>query len=174
MRKHAMTAYVRLMQQADLTAVFHIQSLAYVPTMVEAMHLLAARLDSAPETVWVAERDGEILAYLMAYPCARDQLSALGQTFQVAKNAEALYLHDLAVHPKMAGQGLAQSMVSHALDYARQQGLLQVLLVSVQSTGTFWQRLGFVEQAHLEPAQLAKLASYAGPAHFMQFTLQGA
>lgn len=158
---------VRTMQPDDLAVVYHIQTLVYVSAMVEPPALLASRLAAAPDCAWVAEQDNQVVAYLAAYPSTNGRISALGQNFQVAQLANALYLHDMAVAPEQTGQGLARSMLASALAYAGQQGWQYVCLVSVQSTRSYWQGLGFIEQADLNEDQTIKLASYAGPAFYM-------
>ncbi|MBC3916827.1 GNAT family N-acetyltransferase [Undibacterium sp. CY18W] len=162
-----MSLQVRSMLPQDLAAVFDIQSLAYVSDMVETLPLLAARLQSAPDTAWVAEQDGCIMAYLAAYPSIGGRVSALGQAFSPASTPNALYLHDLAVDPAQAGKGVAQAMIAHAFAYAQRQNWQYICLVSVQSTSAFWQRLGFVVQAELDQQQTDKLASYSGAAFYM-------
>jgi len=152
-----MSWQVRSMQPQDLAAVFDIQSLAYVSDMVEALPLLAARLQSAPDTAWVAEQDGCIMAYLAAYPSIGGRISALGQAFSPASTPNALYLHDLAVNPAHAGKGLAQVMIAHAFAYAQRHSWQHVCLVSVQSTLPFWQRHGFVAQTELDPVSYTHL-----------------
>lgn len=158
---------VRTMQPADLEAVYHIQTQAYIADMVEAPALLARRLAAAPACAWVAELDNQVVAYLAAYPSRFGKISSLGQEFQPAQSANALYLHDMAVAPAQAGQGLARAMLANALEYAGAQGWQYACLVSVQSTRSYWQNLGFIVQADLDEEQLAKLNSYVGPAFYM-------
>lgn len=158
---------VRTMQPQDLAAVYQIQTLAYVADMVEPPALLASRLAAAPDCAWVVEQEKKVAAYLAAYPSVHGQVSALGQDFQVAQFANAIYLHDMAVAPEQAGQGLARAMLASALAYAGLQGWQYACLVSVQSTRSYWQGLGFIEQTDLNEEQTIKLASYAGPAFYM-------
>ncbi|MFZ6676946.1 GNAT family N-acetyltransferase [Undibacterium sp. Tian12W] len=158
---------VRTMQPADLAAVYHIQTQAYVADMVEAPALLASRLAAAPTCAWVVERGDKVVAYLAAYPSRHGRISALGQEFQPAQPANALYLHDMAVAPEQAGQGLARAMLASALEYAGAQGWQYVCLVSVQSTQSYWQGQGFMEQTQLNEEQQAKLGTYVGPACYM-------
>ncbi|MFZ6777006.1 GNAT family N-acetyltransferase [Undibacterium sp. Ji83W] len=155
------------MQPDDLAAVYHIQTLAYVSAMVESPALLASRLAAAPDCTWVAEHDNQVVAYLAAYPSVHGRVSALGQDFQVAHIPNALYLHDMAVAPAQAGQGLARAMLASALAHAGEQGWRYACLVSVQSTRSYWQGLGFIEQTDLNEEQTIKLASYTGPAFYM-------
>ncbi|MFZ6746423.1 GNAT family N-acetyltransferase [Undibacterium sp. JH2W] len=162
-----MTVLLRNMQADDLARVYRIQSQVYATEMVEAAELLANRLATAPACAWVAEQDQQLAAYLAAYPSLNGRISALGQDFQVAQPANALYLHDMAVAPEQAGKGLARTLLEFALTYARQQGWQYACLVSVQSTRAYWQRLGFLEQTELNQEQIAKLATYMGPAYYM-------
>lgn len=166
-----MTVLLRAMQVKDLAAVYQIQTEAYVAEMVEAPALLAARLANAPDCAWVAAQDHQVIAYLAAYPTLLGRISALGQDFQVAEPANALYLHDMAVASDQTGKGLARAMLKFALAHARRQGWQYACLVSVQSTRSYWQGLGFIEQTDLSLEQKAKLASYAGPAHYMLMNL---
>ncbi|MCH8618054.1 GNAT family N-acetyltransferase [Undibacterium sp. TS12] len=169
-----MTVLVRPMQAADLAAVFRIQTFAYVPAMVEAEDVLAARLAAAPATAWVAEEGRQVIAYLAAYPSLAGRISALGHEFAVADPANALYLHDMAVEPRHGGRGVASLLLDVALDYARRQGWRYACLVSVQSTQTYWQRLGFAEFEDPDEDQRAKLGSYTGLATYMYRELTGA
>jgi len=158
---------VRTMQPADLAAVYHIQTLAYVADMVEAPALLASRLAAAPACAWVAELDARVVAYFAAYPSLYGKISALGQEFEPAQPANVLYLHDMAVAPEHAGQGLARAMLASALEYAVSQGWQYACLVSVQGTRSYWQAQGFMEQTELNEEQRAKLGTYVGPAFYM-------
>ncbi|MFZ6871898.1 GNAT family N-acetyltransferase [Undibacterium sp. Di27W] len=162
-----MTVLLRNMQAKDLAAVYQIQSLAYPAEMLEAPVLLASRLAAAPACAWVAEQDHRIVAYLAAYPSVKGKISALGQDFQVAAPANALYLHDMAVTPEQVGKGLARAILECALAHARCQGWQYASLVSVQNTRSYWGKLGFQEQTALNAEQVAKLATYMGPAYYM-------
>ncbi|MFZ6731221.1 GNAT family N-acetyltransferase [Undibacterium sp. Ji42W] len=159
------------MQPADLAAVYHIQTQAYVADMVEAPALLASRLAAAPACAWVVEQGDQVVAYLAAYPSRHGRISALGQEFQPAQPANALYLHDMAVAPEQAGRGLARAMLASALEYAGAQGWQYACLVSVQSTRSYWQNQGFMAQTELNEEQKAKLDTYVGPACYMIRTL---
>ena len=155
---------IRIMRETDIVAVFDVQSQVYVPEMVEPANLITARLAASPQTCWVAEDSHGIGAYLMTYPSVHGKISVLGADFQVADPANALYLHDLAVAPRMSGQGVGQGLVQQALAFALAQQWHYACLVSVQDTSRFWQRLGFLPVANVQPEQRAILQSYSGPA----------
>lgn len=162
-----MSFRIRAMQAADLAAVFQVQMQTYVPAMVEAPALLAARLQAAPATAWVAQDRQGVAAYLVAYPSRCGKIAALGQPFQVAADANALYLHDLAVAPRLAGRGAGGALARQAWQYAGQMGWRYSCLVSVQDTRAFWQQLGYREPGELSAQQQAGLQSYSGQAYYL-------
>ena len=162
-----MSLQIRLMREQDIAAVFGVQTQAYVSAMVEAESIFRARLRVAPATCWVAEDvDVGVCAYLMAYPSTRGKISSLGSDFDPARDADSLYLHDLAVGTAMHGRGVGVQLVEHAQAYARSTGWTTLHLVSVQSTKAFWQKQGFVEVTALSPEQTSALMTYSGPAYY--------
>lgn len=162
-----MSLQIRLMREQDIAAVFEVQTQAYVSAMVEAEGIFRARLVTAPATCWVAE-DAEVgvCAYLMAYPSSSGKISSLGSDFDPARDADSLYLHDLAVGTAMHGRGVGVRLVEHAQAYALSAGWTTMHLVSVQSTKAFWQKQGFVEVTALSPEQTSALMTYSGLAHY--------
>ncbi|MBC3862448.1 GNAT family N-acetyltransferase [Undibacterium jejuense] len=161
-----MSFNIRLMRESDLIAVHAVQALAYIPEMIESLHILKARLHASPETAWVAENKDGIGAYLVAYPSQRGKISALGSDFDLPSIPDALYVHDVAVAPRMAGQGVAVALVQRALSCAQSRDFQYVCLVSVQDSLSFWEKLGFAEDKDLSPEQSSLLLTYFGPAYY--------
>jgi len=161
-----MSFHLRIMRHADLAAVHAVQVQAYVSNMVESLEVLGTRLQAAPDTAWVAENKDGIGAYLVAYPSQRGKISALGGEFELPPAADALYIHDLAVAPRMAGLGIAAALVQQAISYALSKQLQFVCLVSVQDSLSFWNKLHFVEDHELSPEQASMLLSYSGEAYY--------
>ncbi|MFZ6689315.1 GNAT family N-acetyltransferase [Undibacterium sp. SXout11W] len=161
-----MSFHIRLMREKDLPAVHAVQALAYVAEMVEPLDLLKARLQTSPETAWVAENKDGIGAYLVAYPSQRGKISALGSDFDLSYVPNALYIHDVAVAPRMAGQGVAVALVQQAVSCALAKHLQYGCLVSVQNSLSFWEKLGFLEDRELSPEQSSLLSTYTGAAYY--------
>lgn len=157
---------IRPMSAGDIEAVFAVQAEAYAQGFIESREVIGARLAAAPQTAWVAEADGRLGAYLVAYPSVRGRLSALGAGFYPSTEADSLYIHDLAVQQRLAGQGVGPALVQHAWAQALRLGLTHSSLVSVQSSVAFWKRLGYCPQAPGEDDQDA-LRTYPGPAYYM-------
>ncbi|NDI85455.1 GNAT family N-acetyltransferase [Undibacterium crateris] len=154
------------MRVEDVPAVYAVQAQVYVVAMVEPQSLLLERLQVAPDSAWVAEDAAGVGAYLAGYPSVTGKISALGADFAPASAANALYLHDMAVAPRMAGQGVAARLFEAAIQLARQRSYAALCLVSVQNTLSFWQRFGFEQETMLTPEQEALLATYSGSAYY--------
>ena len=135
------------MLPADLDAVLRVQAACYPPAMQEAAQVIKARLDAAAATCLAAcDADG-VCGYLFAYPSRLGRVTDLGAPFDIAPDADTLYLHDLAVDPRALGWGLGRALVEHLLDLGRGLDLSHAALVSVQDSTRFWSGFGFVAQA---------------------------
>lgn len=155
------------MRPDDLACVAVIQSGAYAVDFLEDDATLRARLCGFPDTSWVAEGPSGVCAYLVAYRSVLDKVSPLGGQFESPPNANCLYLHDLAIDPRAAGQKLGSRLVRQALLAAEKQGLAYSALVSVQNSQAFWQRLGYQPRVLAEPQQQLLLATYPGHGIYM-------
>ena len=149
------------MAEADLDAALAVQAACYPPAMQEAADVVRARLRASPDTVLVARDEDGVCAYLFAYPSRLGKVTPLGGGFAVPETPDTLYLHDLAVSPRAAGQGVARRLVDAML--ARAGGLRHSALVSVQDSRRFWESLGYVPTA----GDLAALATYPAGALYM-------
>ncbi|BEP67070.1 MULTISPECIES: GNAT family N-acetyltransferase [unclassified Variovorax] len=158
---------VRDMRADDLEAVLAIQLACYGAGFVEDGVLIARRLAASPHTGWVAEHGGAVRAYLAAYPSQRGKLTPLHGDFEVAPDADALYLHDLAVHPEASGLGLGPRLVRHAWAHALRAGWRHSTLVSVQASVGFWERQGYAATVPADDLQQARLATYPGDSVYM-------
>tara|TARA_R110001583_G_scaffold13387_1_gene57655 strand:+ start:6959 stop:7474 length:516 start_codon:yes stop_codon:yes gene_type:complete len=156
----------RNMVSGDLSAVMAVQTEAYGDGFIEGVEVIAARLEAAPETAWVAEDGYGVCAYLVGYPSMEGRMTSLGGLFRVAPVADCLYLHDLAVSPRAAGRRVGPSLVRKALAFAQDARLKSSTLVSVQASRAFWLRQGFCV-AMPGAEESAKLDSYPGDAVYM-------
>ncbi|NIA54353.1 GNAT family N-acetyltransferase [Massilia sp. TW-1] len=151
------------MARDDLAGVLAVQAACYPPAMQEPAHVVLARLAASPRTVLVARDDAGVCAYLFAYPSRLGRVTPLGAPFAVAAEPDTLYLHDVAVAPRAAGQGVARRLVARLHDDAAVRGLRHAALVSVQDSLEFWESLGYAPAA----GDHAALATYPGAAHYM-------
>ncbi len=138
---------LRPMALADLSAVLDIQRACYSGDFLEDATILPQRLHSPGNLSCVATRGGVVCAYLAAYRSRPGKLTPLNGGFDTVAQPDTLYLHDLAVAPQAAGQGLAQQLVSYLWARAAEEQLCYSALVSVHGSQVFWERLGYRVQA---------------------------
>lgn len=162
---------IRLMRVTDIPAVLMIQEQAYVDEILESAKVIEERLHIAPETAWVAEADAGVQAYLVTYPSRLGALTAWGDNFKCAADADCLYLHDLAVATEAGGCGLGQALIAAATRYAEGKGYSFSSLISVQDSVGFWERRGYGVVENLSQAQQLLLDTYTGPAYYMSKTI---
>lgn len=160
---------IRSMQQHDLPAVMRIQLACYQPEYHEPLAVLQQRFDLAARTAWVGLAQQQVAGYLVAYPSMQGLVTELNAIFKRYEQPNILYLHDLAVDRRFAGQSIAGDLLSAAFDHAQQQGWIGLALVAVQNSVGFWQKQGFQQQSLDLPQQQAYLAGYGDRAVYMQY-----
>lgn len=152
------------MQAADAAAILQLQQAAYPPSHHESWAVLGRKLALWPAGCWVLEDEAGLLAYLFSHPGRRDAPPLLHAELSLPARPDAYALHDLALHPRAQGRGLAAGLVEQGLAAAAAAGLSVLSLVAVQGSAGFWARHGFCA---VLPAP-AQLASYGGDAVFMR------
>ena len=162
---------LRPMALADLPAVLDVQRACYPGDFLEDAATFTQRLQSPGNLSCVAMQDGVVCAYLAAYRSRPGKLTPLNGGFDTVAQPDTLYLHDLAVAPQAAGQGLAQRLVGHLWAHAAEERLQHSALVSVQGSQPFWERLGYRVQTLDDPLQQRHLDSYGAGACYMAKTL---
>jgi predicted N-acetyltransferase YhbS len=162
---------LRPMTEQDLDGVLAVQAACYPPAMQEPAAVVLARLRAAPGTALVAGDPRGICAYVFAYPSKLGRITPLNAGFAPAADADTLYVHDLAVHPRAHGQGLGRRLAQTLLGAARGLGLAHGALVAVLDARPFWENLGFSETAPGQGAQA--LSTYPGRAVYMCRRIDG-
>lgn len=137
---------LRSMKPTDLDQVMELQHLAYVPEFHESRATFQNKLEHYPETTWIMESGGLVLAYLFAQPADKGSPPPLNDeiTHKGELNRDTLHLHDLTVSNRVRGRGFAQVLVQSCLKQGEKQGFNWASLVAVQNSVHFWSRLGFV------------------------------
>jgi GNAT superfamily N-acetyltransferase len=161
----------RTLNSADLPNLDLIQTCCYSASMLETAAVFAGRLRAAPDWIWGIQDDDGLCAYLFTYPTRLGRLAPLNSDFHPASDGDTLYLHDLAIHPRARGLGLAQRLIRHAWAQARSAGLGHSALISVQDSERFWAAHGYRTRTDLDDRQRACLAGYEQPARYMARTL---
>lgn len=162
------TSPVRPLRPGDLQALMGIQLACYGAAYAESAQVYARRLAHPQHCSLAVEQNGTLLAYLAAYWSEAGKVTPLHGDFEVCAAPGVLYLHDMAVHPAHAGQGLASRLLAALWPQARQRGIFTSCLVSVQGTQDYWRRHGYLPQPLSDPQQLQRLSGYGKHAGYMQ------
>lgn len=153
------------MTEADLDGVVETARLSF-PDHPEDRACFENRLALNPGGCFVLEDDGGVCGYLVAYPWRRNEAPALNALIaSLPPDADALYLHDLAVHPRARGGGRTREIVERLAERARAQGWTEVALVAVNDAEAFWRRNGFEVEPSTDMGR--KLAGYGPDARYM-------
>lgn len=166
-----MTALPRPLAAQDLPGLLAVQQACYGAAFAESADVFARRLASPAQCSLVIVQDGEVVAYLAAYRSCLGKVTPLHGDFTACATPDTLYLHDMAVLPRCAGQGLARALLMPLWAHARAEGLRHSALVSVQGSQGYWQRQGYAAQAVPDAHQRQHLASYGAGAVYMARTL---
>ncbi len=164
---------IRPLTLADIDAIMQIQSACYPATLLEdAAHLAAKHLES-PASCWVAIHQDEVLAYLLTHPWSSDTPPDLNAPLPpTSPNSPIHYIHDLAVHPRAQGLGLARQLLDAALSWSKQQTFTHIRLVAIAGAEPFWLKQGFTPISQLNEKIISKLSAYGPNAHYLEFSLK--
>lgn len=158
---------LRPLRVDDVDAVLRIQAQCYGADIGEPREVFVQRLQSPVHCSWAALQADVVVAYLAAYWSLPGVITPLHGGFASYVDASVLYLHDMAVSPAAAGQGVAQALLQATRTAARERGMRQTALVSVQGSRTYWERQGYAVAAVADAAQQQHLASYGEDAVYM-------
>jgi len=160
----------RPMRADDVDGVVAVAASAF-PDHFERRDCFAERFALFAQGCFVLAEGDAVKGYLIAYPWPLGAIPPLNSLIGALPEArDTWYLHDLALHPDMRGQGHARPIVERLASEARAQGAVRIALVSVNDSVPFWQGLGFEPLAG--DATLArKLESYGAASRYMVRTL---
>lgn len=162
---------VRPLTATELPGLLAVQRACYGEDYLEPAEVFARRIACPVQCAQVAVADGTVVAYLAAYRARRGTVTPLHGDFEATAQPDTLYLHDLAVHPEWAGQGLARALLAPVWALAQREGLAHSSLVSVQGSQAYWARQGYAVVALADALQQQRLAGYGPGAVYMERTL---
>ncbi len=160
-------AQIRPLTQADLAGLMQVQEACYGAQYMESAAVYEGRVASAAQCSWVAVQGGQVLAYAAAYRSRLGCVTPLHGGFVGSDAPDTLYLHDMAVHPDCAGQGLASALWAALWQSAAAWSPAYAALVSVQGSQDYWQRKGFAVHDALAPDNAQALRGYGDDAVYM-------
>lgn len=165
---------VRPLQAHDVESLLQVQTVCYGEDFMESREVFAQRLacDHHCSIGVVQPPDAGLKAYLAAYWSSPGKITPLdGHFTPPASGEQVLYVHDMSVLPELAGQGVARYLLQHVMQQARQRGLRQAALVSVQGSQAYWERQGFSVYPVKDAQQWANLQTYGEGAVYMRAML---
>ncbi|MGE7472812.1 GNAT family N-acetyltransferase [Bosea sp. NPDC003192] len=155
----------RPMLAADLPAVMAVAAQVH-PDYPEGEAVFTERLALHPAGCLVLAGAQGFGGYVLSHPWLLGQVPALDSLLgALPDDADAYYIHDLALLPSARGGGAASDCVNRLATHASASGFARMALVAVGNSAGFWRRQGFRE-AHDE-ALARKLASYDSAARYM-------
>jgi GNAT superfamily N-acetyltransferase len=164
---------IRPLTLADIDAIMQIQSACYPASLLEdAVHLAAKHLQS-PSSCWVAVHQDEVLAYLLTHPWDSDLPPDINTPLPpVSPHSPIHYIHDLAVHPKAQGLGLARQLLDAALLWSKQQDFTHLRLIAIAGAEPFWLKQGFQPVTQLNEKIISKLSFYGPNTHYLEVSFK--
>ena len=158
---------VRAMRAEDLPIVLDIQSCCYDETKLESPQSFLAKLKASPTTCFIALVADVPAGYLVAVPAVVDSPPPLNSpNYAVPLHADALYLHDLAVHPAARRAGLSVVLIEAYFQAIKQSKARFACLTAVNDSHSFWERYGFQLAASVD-ASSECMATYGEGARYM-------
>jgi len=155
----------RTMTASDIKSVLLIADQVH-PELPESDTIFKERVQLFPDGCLVLIETDEVCGYLISHPIRNRKPPALDSLLvEIAPDADQYYIHDLAILPKMRGQGLAAVCMDRILAVAKCYPT--TCLVSVYGTSTFWNRFGFVAST-VDGVLADKLRGYGEDAVFLE------
>lgn len=161
---------LRPLNAHDVDSLLSVQTICYGNDFLESRDVFAQRLGCTYHCSIGVVRMGEstLQAYLAAYWSNPGKITPLdGHFTEPADGEQVLYLHDMSVLPQLKGQGIARYLVQFQMEQARQRGLRQAALVSVQDSQAYWERQGFSVCPVIDAQQSINLKTYGDGALYM-------
>lgn len=156
----------RPMQSRDITDVVLVARESF-PDHFEGQACFEERLHLFPKGCFALASEENVRGYLITYPWPEGTVPPLNSALgALPEDQGVFYLHDLALHPDVRGQGHTRPIVARMVEVLKELGARKVALVSVNDSVPFWQGMGF-EPVVADEAMTKKLASYGEDSTYM-------
>ncbi|KQT69790.1 MULTISPECIES: hypothetical protein [unclassified Aureimonas] len=166
MSEPAGTSRWRPLRPEDLSGLDALAAVVH-PGFFERPEVMAERLALFPQGCLALpglSGEARLSGYILSHPAKLGAPPPLDTLLgRLDPEADALYLHDIALGPECRGRGLAGEAIGRILGVGER--FPAVMLISVYGTGPFWSRFGFVDET--ASADPAKLVPYGAEARYM-------
>ena len=116
----------------------------------------------------MTDADNQTHGYAIAHPAVLGRPPALNSLLQtIAKQADCLYLHDIALTTATRGAGLGSSLLGLLQHQAQLHQLTYLALVAVNQSQPYWRQRGFGDYLPSDDLLARKIASYDAQAAYL-------
>ena len=159
-----MTLKIVPMTAAHINEVVQIQAEAFTPDLRETPEVFANRIARFGEFFRVAYLNGRMVGYVVAFPWKFGDAPVNNQEFpEELPEPDCFFIHDIALLPDARGSGVARALLEDAYQTALKLGFDAASLVAVSQSGNYWDRVGFVPNAHVTETKRAYILDIYGP-----------
>lgn len=131
------------MSAGDLAAVSAISDAVH-GRFTEPVAVYAERLALYPAGCRLLVQDDAAIGYLITHPWYREDPPKLGAMLgAIPADADAYYLHDIALLPAARGTGAGEAALAFVKAHARGLGLSDIALMAVGGADRYWAAQGF-------------------------------
>lgn len=149
--------------------ILSVQSEVYLQVEPETIEVLQSKWRRTPQCCFVYQYEESVLGYLLAHSWDKQAPPKLFKPLPEQSSVlnPYLFLHDLAISEKAAGQGIGSQLVSHLISIAKTMDFDEIRLVAVQGSASFWKTMGFseVDKQSISP-------TYGEGAKMMRYVLE--
>lgn len=171
MNSKVCSAFWRPLTGKDISRAFELSKIIH-PSFPEDYAVFEERLQLYPEGCkFLEERTtNEGLGYLLSHPWIENSAPLLNALLHnIPPFTSSYYIHDLALHPKTRGTGMAKSCILTLIENVKKKSFEEITLVSVNGSESFWRQQGFIRKN--VPGLQDKLKSYGEDACYMSYII---
>ena len=139
--------HLRNIDSGDWASILLIQEECYPEIAPESLSVLQSKWQLSPRSCFVIEADKLVVGYCLAHPWTLGSPPSLEQVVSPVKQADTLYLHDIALSADAQGKGAGRAVFEKLVTLARQLSFNSISLVAVQGASSYWKKQGFVLQS---------------------------
>jgi N-acetylglutamate synthase-like GNAT family acetyltransferase len=111
---------------------------------------------------------GESVAFLICHPCTYENPPKLNsEAFSVASSPDVFFIHSVTVMRAYQKHGIGSALANTAIALGQSHGFSRLILISVQRSTSFWEKLGFKRVETLPQSICQALIGYGDSSTYM-------
>lgn len=127
---------------SDIDLIYEMQCAAFKPAFHESKDIFKALLKKYPAGCFMINCGDETAGYLMMHPDHKGRKNYEDKQKLDGKE-NALFIHDLCIHPDFQNKGIASATADFIEDYAFVNRFRYIIGVAIKDAQNFWIRKGF-------------------------------